>query len=91
MENSLAIKFELSHMKNTIVRHLSEHQVNMNGELEKAVDQAVKDFDFQAEVTKVVSKEIAQQVERYFKYGAGHRLLENAVTESMGNLFKGVE
>jgi hypothetical protein len=83
------IRFEVEGMKHSISVALTEYAVKMDADIQAAIEAActpehllrvIKD-----KAQSVIDRTIAEEVERFFRYGAGRAVIANAVQDILGD------
>lgn len=74
-------------MKATICAMLSEHTAKMDADIQRAVEEACSPENVlavvQSAAAQAVQQALREEVEAFFKYGAGRRALKQAVEEQL--------
>ena len=89
------IKIELERMRATLLVALSEYAARMDSDIQTAVDQFCQPDNLKAVIEQVVERElkaaISQEVEQFFRYGAGRQAISRAVVERLTDRAKWME
>jgi hypothetical protein len=87
MNNPPIIRIELEGMKHTIAMMLSEHLVQMDADIQAAVDAFCTPENVSKIIADTASKEIEQQIKlavtRFYTYGDGQKAIAAAVEQTM--------
>ena len=82
------IEFEMRGIQHAIKRCIADTHIQQTEQMQAAVDAAIEGFDFNKEVSEAAYKVIGEEVEHYFKWGAGRDAIKEVVTDSINKLFK---
>ena len=74
MSNPVIVRLEVEHMRHAILHHFANYQGEVTKQVEAAVDKAIKEFDFDAEVRGMATQQLRERVRRE----VGDRLAEHA-------------
>lgn len=77
------IKIEIDEMKYAIMHHLNQHHQEVEDEVLRQVESAIKEYDFEAVVAQNVRACISNGIKTYFEYGPGKVAIEQAVWASL--------
>lgn len=79
------VKITLQGMEHSIIHAMTEHFASMDDACKKAIEQAVKDFDYAAEVRQaayaLVKDAIRTALEKELRYGASYDAITNVAGE----------
>ncbi len=78
------IELKVKYMEHAILQHLDTHHID----IKEMVVEAVKNFDIKPAVERATENAITKSIERFFSFGDGATVLEEAVKEAM-NKFTG--
>ena len=84
MKYPIGIRIQLDAAGEQFHQYIAVHQEQVEEEINAAVKQAVRDFDFHAVVVSQVhieiNKQVTDAVKRYFSYGDGEKFINSMVT-----------
>ena len=83
------IKFEVEHMKHTLMAHLGLCGSELGECVSAAMDRAVESYPWEQNVTNIVHSVLTHEIERYFTYGPGKDLISQAVSAGFATMGKG--
>lgn len=81
------ISLALNSMKLEIQHYLKESTLNLNGEMEAAIDKAIDRFDFDGAVIEAASEVIVSEIRKYFTNGDGAAVIATVVGEVLSKNF----
>ena len=86
------IRLELDNLRHSIQLALSNHSLNIDEQVKKAIDQFATEENLAAiigaEVRKAISSAVSEEVQRFFMYtGRGRMVIREAVTESLNDAY----
>lgn len=92
MSSPPIIRFEIQQLKHTVHLMLSEHAAQIDEDLRRAVDDALKPENIssfiQEEVTRTVRSVLSDEIRSFFQYGtAGRSAIREAVHEHLEKEF----
>jgi hypothetical protein len=65
------------------MHHLEQYHTQVEEAVEKQVQAAIENFNFQAAVNEAVRKILSDSIKAYYSYGEGYRTIERAVWDSL--------
>lgn len=86
------IRLELDNLRHSIQLALSNHSLNIDEQVKKAIDQFATEENLAAiigaEVRKAISSAVSEEVQRFFMYtGRGRMVIREAVTEYLNDAY----
>ena len=85
------VKLEVQEMKHQIMHYLAQHHSNVEVEVERQIEAAIANYNFEIKVQEAVWNAINESIKHYFSRGDGMIFVSNAVTETLNTLFQGRE
>lgn len=83
------VKITLQGMEHSIAHAMTEHLANMDSECQRAVNSAIKEFDYAGEVRNMTKQLIQQGIksalERELAYGAPYEAIKKIAGEMIRN------
>ena len=83
------IKFEVEHMKHTLMAHLGLCGSELGGYVAAAMGRAVENYPWEQNVTNIVHSVLTYEIEQYFTHGPGKDLISQAVSAGFATMGKG--
>jgi len=77
------IRIEVDDMKYSIMHYLSQHHRDVEAAVEKQIESAIENYDFEAVVAQGVRSCLSNAIKSYFEYGNGRGAIEQAVWASL--------
>ena len=86
------IRLELDNLRHSIQLALSNHSLNIDEQVKKAIDQFATEENLAAiigaEVRKAISSAVSEEVIRFFRYsGKGREVIRDAVIEYLDDVY----
>lgn len=87
MNNLPIIRLELEQMKYQILHAFGAHQHELSAQVTQELEKAINSFDYSATVSRIAHEIIKEQIESYFRYGAGRQAIETSVNDALDKVF----
>ena len=79
------LRFEIEGMKASILTHLGVMGSDLGKALDEEITNAVNKFPWQERVDEIVYKAIHTQLQEYFQYGEGSKIIEKTINQAITN------
>ena len=80
------IKFEVEHMKQTLIAHLGMRGSELGDYVSEAMGRAVENYPWEQRVTEIVHSVLTHEIEKYFECGPGKALIAQAVSAGFATM-----
>lgn len=84
------IRFEIEGMRQSIAAMLTEHALQIDADVNRAVDEYISSGNLERLITQQVdmtlNSVIKDEIESFFKYGEGRRTINQSVSSCLQNL-----
>lgn len=89
MNNPISVRLELESMRYAIVHALSTHHEDIQAAVQKATDDAVREFDFEREIRRQVNSQLQELVSSSIRNAMSELFYRNemAIRESIIDAF----
>lgn len=77
------IRLEVEGMRHQVMHHLQQYHTQVEEAVDKQVQAAIENFNFEAAVSEAVHKILQDSIKAYYGYGEGYRAIERAVWDSL--------
>ena len=84
--NTPVIKLHLEGMSHSIIHALTEYEMEISSEVKKAVNNVVKNFDYEAKISKIATEAMESSISNYFLYGDGKQAIQKATTTALNKI-----
>lgn len=91
MRDTPIIRLELEQMKQSMMVALGNYHDDITANVDEQLTRAIKNFDWEAAVSRAASDAIRKAVDDYFKWGEGHTIIHTAVGDALDVLFAKAE
>lgn len=86
------IRLEIENMKYQVIHLLSQHNDEIEAEVERCVERAIASYPFESEIMLIakdaISQSIKESIVEYFRYGEGKKFIEQVVLKSVKGLIE---
>jgi len=87
MEQLPLIRLEIEEMKHAILHHFNLYQKDVSDTVKKEIEKSIKEFDFVNAVKKATEEILQSEIEAYFKYGEGFKMIQESIKETLNKVF----
>lgn len=77
------IRFQIENLKHQIASHLGAVGSELGEAVENAVDKAVAEYDFDGEVSRIVSQVVSEELQAFYTYGRGRLIIREALDQAL--------
>ena len=82
------LRINIEHIKQNIVSHLGACESELGDAIDKQIDIAIAQYDWEGEVSRITQCCIQESIESYFKYGDGSRVISASVRDAFKDFNK---
>ena len=87
IENVPLIRFELENIRHQIKSHLGTAGSELGEMIDKSIQNAISDYDFDGKVIKITHEIITEEIENFFKHDPGRDVVKATIAETLNKAF----